>query len=304
MAAAFQDRWSAAITRLGLEVDSTLSVAKAVLDVWQAIPAKLLAIEKDSKRVAGMQRNVDAFEREVERLSAEMCPELPALAPLDQARRLSTLVESAMREQSLFDSAGTRLKEAEAAALEARVTAERSGNALQHFLEEQGLTGQADEVLDRLNEAGQARIRVRKAENALGEASNHAEKDQLRFELQNFDADDARSVLTKLEDHAKSEEDAVEDAVQTRVNAEKAMADFEAGTGAELPYHAMQVSGLEMQEAAIEYVRLRLGSAMLDRLIERYRTSEADPLLKSASRFFQTAHRRLVQQYRPGVRFR
>jgi len=287
----FKLRWADVTPKAGVDTTATLAVAKAVLHVWQAIPSKRIALEKDMKRVQGMERNIFAFEKEVERLSEGICPTSLRLAPLDQAKRLGEMMDGAVRQRSLHDRARARVAAAERDVAEAQLAKAQSDDALKRRLQEHALDGEAADTLDRLLHAGEARKRVSDAEHVFLEAADGATESAIRDALRAFDLDAAKVKLTELEGDFKEKDDAVDAAVKASNEAQNVLSSFELGTGAERPLQEMKRSEVEMEVAARDYLRLKLSSAMLDRVHDA-----------GGWQVLQAADGRRILAYRAGVR--
>jgi uncharacterized protein YhaN len=80
-------RWSLALSAVAMPVATGIEQAEAALGVWSKVPGTIRERNNRARRVAGMQRNIEAFERQAKDLLDDIAPDLAAL-PADAAVKL------------------------------------------------------------------------------------------------------------------------------------------------------------------------------------------------------------------------
>lgn len=88
--AADRAAWPAAMNAIGVDEQATAAQAAAALEVWSTVAAPKANYESEQHRVAAIEADLAAFERDVAALAARIAPEL-ASVPAQQA--LSLLIE-------------------------------------------------------------------------------------------------------------------------------------------------------------------------------------------------------------------
>jgi hypothetical protein len=69
-------RWSHFLPEIGMPVTATLEETEAALGVWDKLPGTLRERNNRSRRVTGMQRNIDTFESQANGLLSDISPDL------------------------------------------------------------------------------------------------------------------------------------------------------------------------------------------------------------------------------------
>ena len=80
-------RWSIALPAIGIPAVAALEEAEGALGVWNKVPSTIRERNNRARRVAGMQRNVETFQRQTSDLLKDIAPELVAL-PADTAVKI------------------------------------------------------------------------------------------------------------------------------------------------------------------------------------------------------------------------
>jgi hypothetical protein len=122
-------RWGVALPAIGLPAIATIEEAQAALSVWNEVPGAIRERNNRARRVAGMQRNLEAFEREVKDLVREIGPDLATLPPDAAVKMLNDRLTAARAAESrrtetqrrLVDTTRAR-QEADTALSEAEAT--------------------------------------------------------------------------------------------------------------------------------------------------------------------------------------
>jgi chromosome segregation protein len=80
-------RWSLALPAAAMPVATGIEQAEAALGVWSKVPGTIRERNNRARRVAGMLRNIEAFECQAKDLLDDIAPDLAAL-PADAAVKI------------------------------------------------------------------------------------------------------------------------------------------------------------------------------------------------------------------------
>jgi uncharacterized protein YhaN len=120
----------------------------------------------------------------------------------------------------------------------------------------------------------------------MSEQSGGATEDAIRADLADFDPDRAQADhLALSQDEERLTQDAQEAYAELK-RAEQQVADQQAGFGSETAWQQRMNAEAELQEAARDWLVLRLASNMLGDALDRHRATRQDPLMQRASELF------------------
>lgn len=286
----------------GLPEDASIEMAMVALDLWRTVPGLMVERENRNRRVRGMGREMENFERLVTALCTEVAPDLADL-PADAA--VSLLHD---RANEMRDSEGRRASLA--------ATLARNEAALSVVKDK------AEQVQVRLGEAaarvstsvknlpdvvGQLRMRAASAAALRDGRDRFAEQCDGMAEAearQNLTGFDRLAAELRIEELAAEDERQVE---QMKANGiavagvERRRLDLESGLGAERAAFQRLSAEEQARDLARRWVVLKLASHMLSTSMESYREQQADPVMRRAGALFRdlTGGRfaRLVQAY-------
>jgi uncharacterized protein YhaN len=155
-------------------------------------------------------------------------------------------------------------------------------------MSELALVGEATVTLERLERAAAIRSRIAAARATLLAQSDGFPEDQVRNDLVGFDSEAALTTIQQLTQGFLAHDDEINQVFADKSAAEKALADAETGSGAELAYQQMKGAEAELDGAAREYLTLKLSASMLNRVVDEHRTAQSAPLLQSAGALFRS----------------
>jgi chromosome segregation protein len=116
----WRDRWQSAVQTISLPATATTDEAQAALDVWKQVPAAVHERDNRDRRVAGMRRNIDQFERDTKNIVDAIAPDLAGLTPDVAVKTLNDRVTAAKAAASRRDATSGRV----ATTIRARQTAD------------------------------------------------------------------------------------------------------------------------------------------------------------------------------------
>ena len=279
-------RWIGALPAIGLHPIATIEEVQAALGAWNEVPGAIRERNNRARRVAGMLRNVEAFEREAKDLAEQISPDLAAL-PADAAvKMLNDRLTSARAAESRRTEAQRRLldmtharEEAEKAVTEAEAALSAMAAKLPPGTNLTDLVSRVTErdfLFDSLRERRTHLI-------TLGEGNDEA---QLRTDLADFNSDDVESKLEVLSEEEQDLEREAQEVYAAHDQAVRERAAAEHGIGAEVAAQQRSSAEAELIEASREWAVLKLGALLLGTAIDRRRATQHDPLMARAGVLF------------------
>jgi len=279
--------WRTALAACSLGEATGFEGAEAALAAWGQAPGLIEQRDDRLHRVAGMRRDMAACEDEALRLAACLGlagdGDVPALSA-----RLTERLREARAAQAARASALRLREEAGEAHARAKETERRTLSGLRDLTGRLGLAETDDlpgfvrrlEARARLIERRQAlREELARAGDGLPEA-------ELRTALAGLHVDGIESRLAELapEEERLDEEGRVAHSRRDRLEEERER--LRNGLGAEVATARKGAAEIEIRATARLYLRLKLGSLLLDAAIERHRARRQAPLVERAASLF------------------
>ena len=282
----WSERWSAAVTGIGLRSGATMDEARAALDVWNEVPKAVRERDNRARQVSGMQREVDVFERSVRDLVGTIAPDLETV-PADAAVKiLSDQVTAAKAAESRKAETQRRLVEAIRARRDAEIVLKEAEARLGALSADLPAGCNPIELLD------QSRVRNRLLE-ALREHRMHLitqgdghDEAHLRGELASFNVDEVQSNVQILVEEEQALEREGQQVFAAHEHALREREAAEQGMGAELAAQQRASAEAELIETSREWAVLKFGALFLSTLIDRRRATQNDPLMARAGTLF------------------
>ncbi len=280
--------WSAAVPAVGLRSGATVDEAGAALAVWNEVPKALRERDNRARRVSGMQREVDAFERSVKGLVGTIALDLETV-PADAAVKiLSDRVTAARAAESRKAETQRRLVEATRVRRDTEIVLKEAEARLGALSTELPAGCNLTELLDQL------RVRTRLAESLrerrmhlITQGDGHAEV-HLRGELASFNVDEVQSNVQILLEEEQALEREGQQVFAAHEHALREREAAEQGMGAELAAQQRASAEAELIETSREWAVLKFGALLLSTLIDRRRATQNDPLMARAGELFAT----------------
>lgn len=294
-------RFDGILPAIGLDVGTSSSAAAAALALWNGVPELGRQRANRLQRLAAIDRDTAAFEREVLALGETLAPEhtsLPAQVLIDV---LHVKAQGSLAARARWDDARARLETAEgrfAAARAARGAAHAALKGLSAMLPE-GADPRVE--LTRLAERALLRRQLGERRQAFMAAAEGMTEEEARVAVQGFDRDRAE---VDAEDLARAAEtlNAENDRLHQLLGQKQLQRDaLETGLGSEPAAFERQMAETEISATARQWAVRKLAALLLGGAIEKHRESQADPLLLRASALFRTltsgSFDRLSQDY-------
>ncbi len=282
---AWRDRADAALPSAGVEAGASIEAAEAALDVWVRALSDEGNYRNRALRVAGMRRNMEAFEAEASALVARCAPEAANLPADAAARVLNDRLAAARRAETQRAEAVRSLDTARRVLGEARERLIRAEAALA-AAEPLGAEGDLPVLIARERERATLSERLREERRHLLDLADGADEERLSEEMAGFDPDAAAARLAELERENEARGSQENEAYAARVGLLGKRAELEEGVGAEEAWQQRRNAEAELVEAARRWAVLKAASALIGSAIDRHRASRRDPLMTRAGEIF------------------
>ena len=281
-------RWRVAVAAFGLEADASIEGAEIALEVWDKASNDGENHRDRMRRVAGMKRDMEAFETEAYALAARCAP-MAADLPSETAARLLHDRLVAARTAETKRHAAAELRETARRALdEARARLDRAKETM--TMRAARLPAGADPAALLMREAERSRLAetLLQHRSRLADLGDGVDEARLIEELSAFDPDAASASLAELErrdaDLAQQEKERYAERDRLQVK----RGEFESGIGAEAALQQRRNAEAELVEAARRWAVLKAASTLLGGALDRHRAIRRNPLMTRAGEVFTT----------------
>lgn len=279
---AWAERFARAAMAIGLPPDASIEGASAAIEVWEQLPTLEGEHENRAGRVAGMRRDLAAFDDDLAALVARIAPDLANQDAADTVVELHRRLQETQGIAARRDAATTQIRELELKLARANQTAVEAAERLASVTADIPADIDLAELVARLrhrDELSESIARCRQRFRATAEGMDEAE---LRNELQGFDRDAALAEGAALaEAEARVTEEINEHyALLKQANARREA--LEAGGGVELAVFEKHAAEAEIVDVARQWVTLKLASSLLGAAMDRHRRANADPMVERA----------------------
>ena len=264
--------------------------ANDILESLQDCFSKLKEAGELHKRIVGIDRDAEGFEREVQSLMAMVAPDLKGLETEQVVLQLQKRLKQNLEQKTLLVKYTREIEEAkdDMAGAEADIhTAEEQMSDLRRIA---GCTEADDleEVERTAREKTDLETKYRETETALLSSAEGLSISQLESQAVKLNPDalpgeiDAlnREIEQNLDPEIKHLSETLGEKRRELQQMDGSAKAAEAALSAEQTLAAIR----RMSE---EFIRLKVASSILKQEIERFRTENQDPILKIASRYFR-----------------
>jgi uncharacterized protein YhaN len=287
---AWRHEWSESLRPLGLEAGTLPSEAEDFIYILQACFDKLREADEFRKRIEGIDRDTDQYERDAGSLLKKIAPDLDDadvhLAVAELKSRLGTASEEQAvlrRESEELESLGRSFtltgKEVQ------DCTKELDGMRLAARCETHEEMIEAEQ---RSAAHASLRERIRELELNLSRIAGKATIDELELQAGEADPDELQGRIETMNAEIRNLIDP--EIAQLMESIGRRRNDLErmdgSGKAAELA-EALQNSLAKIRRLTGRYIRLKLAAKLLREEAEHYRTENEAPVLTLASRYFR-----------------
>jgi uncharacterized protein YhaN len=284
--------WGKSIALIGLDVETTIEQVSEVVKSLDKLSAAIDGLEEHEKRIRGIERDQSEYEAQARELLSAVAADLlnePITEAVKQCWSRLDLTKSAKSHRDRLLQDRTKQEGSIRTALRDRATAEKLRKAL---CEEAGCDTPA-ELAGREEQSA----RRRAAETELSEIDRRLSRVAGGQALEEFVAeaaahnlDDVRARCRALDaeretvEQRRAEIDRSQGAVKNQIDGmHQRSRDGKALDSSASAQHLLA----RITSHVDQYSRLRLASAILGQVVERYRKKHQAPLLSKAGAFFQ-----------------
>mgnify|MGYP003662544449 CR=1 FL=1 len=284
----WDQQWSAALVKLGLDSNLAPEQAGALVSEWSGARATLGTIAQSQTRLTRMDEDEAALQVAVDALGESLDLALPAdlLAATDQiAARWQE--HDAIRVQRVALAPDVEEIKADCALLE---TADRnSQKALETLAERAGIPAEVALLRDiekRCAVRSQLMEEKAQAERSIANVSDGLSIAALRDQWAERDIDVLRGALSTAQEQSKQLETELEATILEQKTAQDALGQFAAESGVNHAIAERESAAAAMQIAIERYVELTVARALITKAIEKVRNEQQDPLVSRAGELF------------------
>ncbi len=282
-------QWSAVVADLGLDVESSPEVIShqiGLIDQMRESAAK--ATDLRVKRVEKIQRDIEVFRLESQRVVQAVATDLADSDPFDAVRELerrlardSQTQRDALAKDKEIEARGARIRALEHEASEARAVIED--------LQARALVDDIEALRREIEKAEQFnayRAELSDAIKVLEQQGDGLSIEELETECAGVDLDAAASREKAVGEEIKELRTRQLEARDRLGNARDQFERIGGSDGAAIAESARQEALAEIQEVAEQYVRSRTAALLLQWAIDRHRQEKQAPMLRRASSLF------------------
>lgn len=287
----WQEKWSSALSDLGLSADTAPEAVDAQIDIIDQMrenAGQINSLRND--RIEKIKRDIADFERVVGELVVVVAPDLVDVGAEDAVAKLETRLNEAERIQGLremqdkdaanlkeqIDKFKGQRREFAASISHLKETSgvddnEKLKAAIERSDNKRALLEERQEIIDKLHQDGDGKT-----------------VDELEAECEDLIIDEVTAQEMSLDAELEDLRSQQGDAAEVRSQARQAFNEIGGDDAAAQAAAAKEEALTEMDEVAVRYVRVKTSVMLLQWAIDRYRQEKQAPLLKRAEKLFQT----------------
>jgi len=267
--------------------------------------AELVAAQKDiadlERRISGMERDVRAFQAEVEALVTAHAPELGGASPQRAALELVARFDRGRRDAEVLERLSTELAECHAELAEETALLERARADAEGLLAAAGVVEFAELSIaeQRTRAARELRAELDGLEATLTEIAGAQGLPALLDEASRTDPARLTARLEELDTAIEKQEERYETAIRAHQRIQAGLERF-ADTSAVEAAEEERALAAALVARSERWARLKLAEVLLAREIERYREQHQGPVLRRAAELFRQLTREEYRGLRVG----
>jgi uncharacterized protein YhaN len=283
----WRDEWQAAARPLGLGPEARPEQALALVGALSELSLQRQKLSEMERRVDGIKRDIEQFAAQVREQTAGLQPALGALTPPEAAARLVDLHKKAVDEARERRAVVEAIERVKRELEEARARGEAERSALSELCLEAGAADAAalQELEQKVGRARALDAELELLEARLAEVCEGEHVAALADEARQSDKLVVAARLAELDDLIPLRED---DWRELDREVERLNVGLQAYEGLEGAEAAQDLSATvaRMAELSSAWLRRRLASVVLERVVEGYRERNQGPVLTRAGELF------------------
>lgn len=280
--------WALAVERLGLDREAAPSEAIALLETIDELFAKRAESDKLRERIDGIDRESAVFTQSVTQLLQVTAPDMAGLPVERGVDDVYDRLNAALKMQTRQDELRKHVERQQNQLRETAVAIATLTASLDSMCREAGCESADDlpAAEQRSDRRQQLENEFRRLNKELAALAGRATVEELINDAGASDADDLKPRIQRLRDEIGELDEAKSRASETIGSARARLADMETCGGAAESQERAEHLVAQIRSDTEEYVRLRLGTAMLKGAIERYCDKNQSAVLQLASDIF------------------
>ncbi len=284
----WQQQWGTALVALGLSGEATPTAAQAVLNEMEELFKSLDKAAGFRVRIAGIERDAQQFQRDVERLVARVAPDLVDLPPEQAAAELQARLTQTQKDAAKLENLEGQIEEKKEVLEQTGLTIQIARKRLETLCQQAGCRDWRDlEAIEaRSQECQDLEKKITDLEEQILEQSAGATLEAFIAEAETVTADEIPGQIEEIDqqiEQLEEERTALDQGIGKERN-ELAKMDGNAAAAAAAE-KAQEILALIRVDSE-HYIRLRLAAALLRREIERYREENQGTLINRAAALF------------------
>ncbi len=285
-AGAWSQAWAEVMSSVNLPASTAVEQAEAALEVWQQVPSVVAQLQDRTRRVAGMERDMQSFEARCAALLAELGEADLSLGADEAAKSLAGRLTEALQVQSMARQAEKRVAELgeQIVTTEAHVGSARE--ALDGLCKGLPPAEQASLQIAELEARESILASLRQQRRTLLALSRGRSEAELRAAMDGFDDAAAAAEIEELQTRQMQLGEEENEIFARLREAEKQLEELENGAGAEIALQLKRNAESQLLHCARVWAVKRVAQMLLSDAIEHYRSQQEAPLLKRAGELF------------------
>ncbi len=284
----WQQQWEEAVKSIGLTAQALPAEANAVMDEFRSLFDKLKEAGILKRRIDGINRDSDAFVRQVDRLVAAVARDLVDRPSDEAALELHARLNRSRDARSKLETLQKQLAQERGRFDQARIDIVQVETRLRNKCQQAGCSS-----VDELPEAERRSNRRRRIESDLQKIDARLHKLSAGATVENFinealtlDPDGIAGEINRLTAAIEDREAAKSELDQTIGSERTELSKMDGSARAAELAEEFQVILGGLDTDVTHYARLKLASKVLSLAIERYRDKSQGQLLKRTSALF------------------
>ncbi len=286
----WRDNWKEALIPLGLDPSTRPEEAVDHIETLQSCFEKLKEADALRKRIAGIDRDNQDFEREIERLVMQIAPDLKDAEAIQAVSDLQARLNAARQDQAVLQKYLEEADLLEREIVQAHTSIENNAKRMASVLRMASCEREddLDQAERRSSEYLRLKEKLAEVESALAQTAEGISFVELENQASGVDPDTLPGQIETLSREIESKLDPEIRRLSETIGKERTeMARMDgSGRAAELADTSQQVLA-RIRRLGERFIRVKLATKILRDVIESYRAEHQDPVLKIASRYFK-----------------
>jgi len=282
--------WIEEVRELGMGDNTTPSQANAFIMKIQDLFTKIDDAEKLQKRILGIQRDAEHFQKDVKALVEQMAPDLLPMPPHQAAVELNSRLKKAREDAAKLNELKKREKEKRGLLQKAQDTIREMEQKISEMCKRAGCTlyedlEEKEGLSDRKRTLAQS---IEQHEKEIKRIAHNGGMtvEELMMDAKKCDPDALPQQIENINRQIHEKEEELSKIDQIIGREAKELEKMDGGSDAAEAAEEMKGILAQIQENAERYMHLCTASLILSREIERYRRKHQGPILERASRLF------------------